>query len=527
MNYARLYCPDFSCVFGPNFANPFLYDNIDSQIWPILEGFKFPQETIKLLELKSGEHPLFYRRKISIKQLLLELECGNFGAALIQALEILEDYGIPNELVLEVCSKDPSFFPIFSLNLMDEKQNSDALIAEIKDLINKSEKIKKGVSAIVLYPAYLDIDLFNELNQLKSKNKLSNLIEFMDKNKIPLKIDITDLHLPNYHPKNIDPIKLISLIKKIRSQNYTLPIIIAGIDPLLNAAVYAESLKWDKNVYLEINHRTIGGTSPNRYFHQLFSLPGFINNWWSKILFASATPTLEPSQMMRGLLESTENLNFTFKNLLRIWGFRNGWRIFPNLQISLEYNNKMKKIKEFQALIKPKYQQKNNSSNAKSDSANLTESARPLHLSYDISLQSFSITQIISIQSTIKSIFEKIKSKYNGFNNGYMVLKTNHTTSSLLMNEHEIGNYLQFHYLLAEKTTEVPDKYLHTVAADELRADFNYPDHLIASTFGQRSITYPIRNAELQMGSREHLYSIITFGPRAVKISADFFLYMD
>ncbi len=81
--------------------------------------------------------------------------------------------------------------------------------------------------------------------------------------------------------------------------------------------------------------------------------------------------------------------------------------------------------------------------------------------------------------------------------------------------------YLQLHYTLAEKCKEFPDNMLHTVAALEKRADFNFPDHLLSTSIGCRSITIPIRNGKITMGDREHLYAFIPFGPRLVKLSID------
>ena len=59
---------------------------------------------------------------------------------------------------------------------------------------------------------------------------------------------------------------------------------------------------------------------------------------------------------------------------------------------------------------------------------------------------------------------------------------------------------------------------MHTVKAFENRADFNFQDHLLASTYGQRSLVFPVIDGELQIGGRENIYLLVTFGPRAVSL---------
>jgi len=506
-NIARLYCPDFSSVFGLKFANPFFYENIDSQIWPIFNDFNLPKSTLNLLALRNNENPLFYNRNINSSQLLIELECGNFGIGLAQAIEISNDYGIPNELVLEVCSKVKPLYPILSINLnLDPK----LIIEELKNDISKAQKFNKDISAVVIYPGYLNLDFSENVN-------MNKVIEFLNNNKIPLKIDITDLHLPFFNPQNLIPEKIISFINKIRSKKMELPIIISGVNPYLNISIYSEYLKWDKNIFLELNHRSIGGTTPKAYFNHIFSIPGFINNWWYRIMFGSGTPTLEPSQLTRGLIEATEHLNFTYKNLLRTWGLRNGWRIFPILNCYLKNSNKEEQLSQFHNSITLKYEKKSSQLNNSADKNQIL-------ISYDILIQSFSITQLISIQSVIEKIFQDVRNDHPDFQDGLLIIKTYHTTNSIIMNEHELGNYLQLHYYFSEKTAQNADETLHTVAADEFRADFNFSDHLLALNYGERSVTYPIRNGKLIKGSREHLYCMITFGPRIVKTSVDFLL---
>ena len=59
---------------------------------------------------------------------------------------------------------------------------------------------------------------------------------------------------------------------------------------------------------------------------------------------------------------------------------------------------------------------------------------------------------------------------------------------------------------------------MHTLSALENRADYNHPDHAIASTYGQRQLTLPIINRSLEIGSREHFYVLVTFGPRSINL---------
>jgi hypothetical protein len=159
---------------------------------------------------------------------------------------------------------------------------------------------------------------------------------------------------------------------------------------------------------------------------KLFTLPGFIQNWWSRILFGSGTPTLEPSQMTRGFIEvfNGNQFNFAQKCLMFSWGFRNGWRIYGL------NNPNNKQIDNFLKTTKPKYELKN------------TEEyfSKNLRVSYDISLQSFSITQVISFQQVFEEIFNEIKAKYQDIKSGEIIIKSYHTTVSIFVNEHVYGN---------------------------------------------------------------------------------------
>lgn len=496
MDLSKLYCPDFRSVFGEKFANPFWLSNIDSQIWPILTGIELPKETQNLLKLELNEHPMFYRRKINLKQLLVELESGSFGTALVQSLVLGRKYGIPNKLTLEVAKLSKRLAPIISVI------PSKSGLGEVKILKESYEK-HGGIAGVVIYPAYQDFDILD-------KDVMGHFCEELGELNLPLKIDVSDLRLPEQNLTKIEPSNITTLIKNAISWNNSINIIISGISSISELSYYTEALKWNKNVYLEFNHRSLGGISPAGYLKKMFGLPGFVNNYWDRILFGSGTPTLEPSQMMRGLIDAINEEDFSFAqgNLLKAWGFRNGWRIFNNQMP--EYSE----IDKLSAAIKPIYELK--SEHQVDD--------KTLHLGYDISLQSFSITQLLSFQSTFEQIFKEIKSKYPKAESGNITVKSYHTTTSLIVNEHEVGNFLQLHYYFAEKTRDNPDDKLHTVAAVENRADFNFPDHITASTHGQRSITYPIRNGGLVKGRRENLYALVTFGPRKVHISVDFML---
>ena len=101
----RLYCPDFSSVFGSEFTNPFLLPNADSQIWPIFVDFKFPKQMTNLLEQKTKENAHFYHRKITLAQQKLELQSSSIQMGLLQSLEIDSNNSIPNEFVIEVAQK--------------------------------------------------------------------------------------------------------------------------------------------------------------------------------------------------------------------------------------------------------------------------------------------------------------------------------------------------------------------------------------------------------------------------------------
>jgi thiamine phosphate synthase YjbQ (UPF0047 family) len=221
-------------------------------------------------------------------------------------------------------------------------------------------------------------------------------------------------------------------------------------------------------------------------------------------LLASGSPTLETSQLVRGWYEATSSLDINFQHLLRIWGLRNGNRIFN---------------------IKPLTPQRKSSFTYSLDSE--SENASTINLGYDIFVQSTAITQLISIQSAINTILTEIKKNNPSIHSGSITIKSYHTTVSLIVNEHEIGNFLELHYKFAKESMSNSQNFLHTVAAKENRADFNFPDHLLASKYGKRSVTYHIRDGEISRGSREHVYTLTTFGPRCMRIGMDVVLYKE
>lgn len=493
MYTAKLYCPDFRSVFGNKFANPFWFPNIDSQLWPVLSDIELPKDTKNLLNLERGGHSRFYRRKITLNQMLLELESGSFGSALVQALVLGEKYGIPNKLALEVAKLSERLSPVISVI------PSKSGLGEVKILRETFEK-HGGLAGVVIYPAYQGVSLVENPDVEDFCKELGDL-------GLPMKIDISDLRLPNQDMEMIERGKIGNFIRQEAQRNENLNLILAGISSVSDISFYAEAFKWCPNVYLELNHRTLGGISPSGFLKEVLAIPGFVNNYWSRILFGSGTPTLEPSQMMRAFLEATSDpeMSFAYKNLLLSWGFRNGWRIYGHNAPESRESSALNDAIEQDFTLKTEHKVNDNT----------------VRLGYDMQLQSFSITQLVSFQSLFEQLMAEVKEHYPKMCSGHITVKSYHTTTSIIVNEHEIGNYLQLHYLFAEKTLDNPDDKLHTVAAAENRADFNFPDHITASSYGQRSITYPIRDGEVAKGGRENMYALVTFGPRKVNISVD------
>ena len=64
----RLYQPDFSSIFGANYANAFIYGQIDSLIWPIFNDVEPSNALATLLKLQNNEgKKYFYNRKINLE----------------------------------------------------------------------------------------------------------------------------------------------------------------------------------------------------------------------------------------------------------------------------------------------------------------------------------------------------------------------------------------------------------------------------------------------------------------------------
>jgi thiamine phosphate synthase YjbQ (UPF0047 family) len=475
----RLYQPDFQCIFGPKYANAFSFDQVDSLVWPILNDIKPSQSLQALLQFKNVEgHPYFYHRKIDLKDLKIELNCSGIDHAFIQAMDLNRSYGISNLDVINLVKLDQKLFSgIISYNLNQ------------KNIVQDVIKIQKEIPVvgIVLYPSLAKIDLNKSANQ-----ELSNLINFCKDGNLFLKIDVGNTYLPD----NESNLTSIEKIKKFVSDHQDLTIILSGLDVSGDFSLYYQLLKYFNNLWLEIEPRSFGGTTPKDALLKVFTIKGFIQNSWNRITFGSATPTLETSQIKRGFLEMTEELPFAQKLLLRTWAFRNIVRLNANIFKAKE------NIEFFNPLI---------SCDLKSSYENENE----LNLIYDLHLRSYAVTQLIFISEIIKTIFNEAKKKWPSIINGDLFIRSYHTTTSLIINEHEYGNYLDLHYKFAEISKLDSSNYLHTVRALENRADFNHYDHELASTYGMRNLIIPILDGNLEIGSRENFYVLVTFGPRS------------
>ncbi|TFF94062.1 MAG: hypothetical protein EU543_02180 [Promethearchaeota archaeon] len=241
--------------------------------------------------------------------------------------------------------------------------------------------------------------------------------------------------------------------------------------------------------------------SPTTYFDDIFSKSGFIQNAWHRFLIGSSSPTLEISQISRGLWEATEKLNFSQKCILRTWAFRNAVRLKPNL-----YKISKEKLEKFNTLIATSIEKE-------------IKNELEVNISYIVKLRSYSITQLIFLTEIIKNIFNEVHKKYPTYNQGTLFLKSYHTTTSLITNEHEYGNYLDLHFRFAEISRKDSSNYFHTVRALENRADFNRFDHDLATDFGNRQLILPISKGKLVIGNRENFYILVTFGPRTIQLN--------
>ena len=482
----KLYAPDFSCIFEGKFANAFLYGQIDSLVWAVFKDVDKSEALQNLLKLKNSEgREYFYTRNISINDEKIELSCSDVKLALIHAMDLGREYGISNTDVISVVKKDPKLFiGVLSYNLSS--------FTSFNDFILDIEKIEKEISiaGIVLYPSYTKLDLANN-------SILNELMPYcMEKNYF-IKIDIGNLMFPENYPEFTYYGKIKSFLSKYPKNI----IVLSGMDVSGDFNLYYQLVKNFNNLWIELDPRSIGGMTPTDCFKQIFAIKGFIANCWHRILIGSATPTLEISQMVRGFLESTEDLPFSQKCILRTWGFRNANR----LNSSIFHTKENVDLEQFKTIMKI-------------DHPYVLESENEVNLIYNIQLRSFSITQLLYISQLIREIFNDSLSKFPNLQNGELFIRTYHTTTSLIVNEHEFGNYLDMHYMFAEITRKDSSKSLHTVRALENRADFNPFDHEIATKYGHKQLILPIIKRNLEIGSRENFYILVTFGPRVFQL---------
>ncbi|TFG00202.1 MAG: hypothetical protein EU540_05590 [Promethearchaeota archaeon] len=482
----RLYQPDFSSIFDKKYANAFTYGQVDTLVWAVFKDAEKSEILQNLLQLKNSEgREYFYNRKINIDDEKLELYSSNVQLALIQGMDLGREYGIANSDVITVVKKDPKkFIGVLSYNLSN--------ISSYYDLLSDIEKIVKEIkiAGIVLYPTYTNLDLTN--NRI-----LNELLPYCKEKNYFIKIDVGNLFIPENNPEFTSYEKIKSFLSK-SPENI---IVLSGLDISGDFSLYYQLVKYFNNLWLELDPRSIGGMTPTDFFEQLFAIKGFIQNCWHRILIGSATPTLEISQMVRGFLEATENLPFSQKCILRTWAFRNVNRINSSVFPKLEEGA----LDQYETVLD--YEQ-----------PYVHESENEVNLVYNIKLRSFSITQLIYLTQLIKEVLSDSLNKFPNSQNGEFFIRTYHTTTSLIVNEHEFGNYLDMHYMFAEITRKDSSKSLHTVRALENRADFNPFDHEIATTYGHKQLTLPIIKRNLEIGSRENFYVLVTFGPRVFQL---------
>ncbi len=477
----RLYQPDFSSIFGARYANAFTYGQIDSLIWPIFNEIEGSKALTNLLKLKNHDRrSYFYHRKISIEDEKVELFSSNIKHGFVQAMDLNKPYGIANDDVLSVVRSDPEIFKgILSFNL------ENSAIADLESIANQIP-----VVGVVLYPSFCKIDITDVNNQ-----NLLELLDYCKKKEYFVKIDIGNMNLP----ENYTEYTTYDKIKSFLSRNSDIIIILSGLDISGDFNLYYQLLKLYNNLWIEIDPRNFGGMTPTDCFTELFSLKGFIQNAWHRIIIGSATPTLEISQMKRGFLEATEILNFPQRNLLRSWVFRNANRLSPAIfEPSVESNlfgviKDIKKIKQI-------------------------ENDNAVIISYNVKLRSFAITQLLFITDLIKNLYKSCLEKNPHFTDGEIFIRSYHTTVSLIINEHEFGNYLDMHYKFAEMSSRDSSQFLHTVRALENRPDFNHFDHDLANTYSNRQLILPVLDGEIEIGGRENFYALVTFGPRTFNI---------
>jgi len=477
----RLYTADFSSIFGAKYANPFNFGQIDSLIWPIFNGIERSKALTNLLELKNHDGiSYFYHRKISIEDEKVELLSANIKCGLIQAMDLKRSYGITNEDVLTVVKRDPEMFKgILSFNL------ENSAISELESIANQIP-----VVGVVLYPSFCKIDITEVDNE-----NFSELLNYCKKKKYFVKIDIGNMNLP----ENFAEFTTYDKFKSFLSRNSDNIIIISGLDILGDFNLYYQLLKLCNNLWIEVDPRNFGGMTPTDCFKELFSIKGFIQNSWHRLMIGSATPTLEISQMKRGFLEATEKLNFPQRNLLRSWAFRNTNRLTP-------------------AIFKPGIEPSVFDAVRNVKKIKHVENDNVVTITFKVEMRSFAITQLLFISDLIKDIFKTCREENPQFKDGDIFIRSYHTTTTLIINEHEIGNFLDMHYKFAELSTKDSSQFLHTVRALENRPDFNYFDHEMANSYGNRQLILPVLDGKVEIGGRENFYVLVTFGPRTFNI---------
>ena len=477
----RLYQPDFSSIFGAKYANAFTYGQIDSLIWPIFNEIEGSKALTNLLSLKNQEgRSYFYHRKISIEDEMVELFSSNIKYGFVQAMDLNSSYGITNDDVLSVVRSEPDIFKgILSFNL--EK----SAIVDLETIVNQIP-----VVGVVLYPSFCKIDI----TEVNNKNLLE-LLNYCKKKEYFVKIDVGNINLPENYAKYTTYDK----VKSFLSRNPDIIIILSGLDISGDFNLYYQLLKLYNNLWIEIDPRNFGGMTPTDCFKELFSLKGFIQNAWHRIIIGSATPTLEISQMKRGFLEATERLNFPQRNLLRSWAFRNANRLSPAIFKPIIESNLFGAVKEIKKIKQ-------------------IENDNDVIISYNVKLRSFAITQLLFITDLIKNLYKSCLEKNPHFTDGEIFIRSYHTTVSLIINEHEFGNYLDMHYKFAEISSRDSSQFLHTVRALENRPDFNHFDHDMANEYSNRQLILPVLDGEIKIGGRENFYALVTFGPRTFNI---------
>jgi thiamine phosphate synthase YjbQ (UPF0047 family) len=192
-------------------------------------------------------------------------------------------------------------------------------------------------------------------------------------------------------------------------------------------------------------------------------------------------------------------LNFPQRNLLRSWAFRNANRLSPAIFEPIIDSNLFGAVKEIKKIKQ-------------------IENDNDVIISYNVKLRSFAITQLLFITDLINDLFKSCLENNPSFKDGEILIRSYHTTVSLIINEHEFGNYLDMHYKFAEMSSRDSSQFLHTVRALENRPDFNHYDHELASSYGNRQLILPVLDGEIKIGGRENFYALVTFGPRTFNI---------